>query len=144
MLSYDKQRKAFWALVRAMALTETERQTIVYTFNERGTTHFSELNPSERRQVLEYLRYEADKRGVDTDRAKADRMRKKVIAKVASYLEQDTLDMNAVNAFVFAKGYLKKPLMQYKSTELPKLVTQMGKILESKHEQNRKRMRPIN
>lgn len=62
-----------------------------------------------------------------------DKQRKKIISccREMQWVKEGKADMERINAWVEKYGYLKKPLMQYKPDELPKLVLQAENMRDS-------------
>jgi len=73
-----------------------------------------------------------DKIGVQKYDA-ANQMRRKIISccRECGWTKNGKADMDRINAWVLKYGYLGKPLMEYNSLELPKLVTQAENMKDS-------------
>lgn len=139
------QNKRFWALIKRLGMEEEEKYALVRSFSNGRTASFSALEKQEESRMLNYMQHEADKLNVKSngEAYAGDKMRKKVISKVASYMGLKDLDMEAIRKFVLEIGYLKKDLNRYSFEELPKLVTQMEAIWEKRAAENRKEMKVV-
>ena len=126
-------------------MSEEEKYALIRSFSDGRTASFSALEQSEEKRLPSYLQQEVDKLNNKTrgEEYSSDKMRKKVISKVASYLGQKKLDLSAVKEFVTSVGYMKKDLNRYSHDELPKLVSQMEAIWSKKVQANRDEIKKV-
>ena len=111
-----------------VANLESQKETLVLSFSNGRTESRAGLRFSEAAELIAYLQKEANE--LDT----ANRMRRKLIAKCHNLgweTTPGTADMERLNNWCKTKGYLKKELMDYTATELPKLVSQFDKVYVS-------------
>ncbi|SMO48311.1 hypothetical protein [Solitalea koreensis] len=114
------------------------KHAFVYDFSNGRTESSSELLYNEATNLIRHLELmQTAEQGNNPDLAKADKMRKKIIA-MARKMGWETgapaerkADMHRINRWCEEKGYGKKNLNSYTLTELPKLVYQFEKVYES-------------
>lgn len=103
-----------------------QKDNIVSSFTNERTTHVNELIEGEARELIEYLQ------SVTTN--KGETQRKLMIHymhQMKWQTETGKADMKRLDNWCIKYGYLHKPLMQYNSKELPKLVTQFEGVYKS-------------
>lgn len=120
------QNRRLHVLLNELKLIDMKAE-LVHEASEGRTTSSKELYEHELVGLINHLASKLPKPSRQAD----DAMRKKVfhLCRDMGYItghNDDDLKMNkaVVYALVLRVGYLKKPLMQYSSEELPKLVSQ--------------------
>lgn len=144
------QNRRFHALLNQAGLLE-EKKALVRYFSANRTESSKELAPHQVQTLLDWLAAQVPgaaaprpvapapaptaKRATAYGDEAAHRMRRKIfaLARAIGWATGETPEdkaMNAavVDAFCVARGYLKKPLHQYTTAELPKLVSQWEQI----------------
>lgn len=128
-LATDKQKKAIRALLHKQGLLQNKDE-IVLSFTNNRTSHISEMNIEEAKDLLGWLF------GDQKEKDKAEAMKKKLFAmcheigwiSVKTYVQGSEVtsrkDYSRVHGWVEKYGYLKKPLGEYVYKELPKLISQ--------------------
>lgn len=114
---------------RSGLLPYAEHGELVHDATQGRTSSLRELSPQELR-ALEQRILEL----IDPAEASMQRQRRKVIAILAArgcINAAGRPDMAHIHAWVEAYGYLHKPLNDYTSKELPRLVTQAEAIVAS-------------
>lgn len=139
--------KQFFALLKSAGQTEN-RQAIIMGFTDGRTDSLKGLTDTEYLELIRKLKglVHSQPKVAHTagPKGQADKMRKKLIwvlcsmgflkikgsGEVFHFENQVTrkANMEAINAVIERLGYLKKPLKDYKLSELPKLVTQFENI----------------
>ncbi len=110
-----------------------DNDALVLGFSDMRTTHVSEMTVDEGIALIKHLKT------LDPDEAKADKMRKKIIAIAYSRAglarsagrEERRAVIAHLEDWMLKYSYLKKRLDDYKARELPKLVTQYENVLKS-------------
>lgn len=136
-MNYSTQKR-FFATLTKYNLTD-ERGDLIEQFTEGRTRSSKQLTDGEARQII-YKLTEGEKKPLPKRNEKADKQRKKIIAELCKAKiktkEEEYYFLNVggkpnmplIYKFILEKGYLKKGLNDYTENELPKLVTQIGKI----------------
>ena len=115
---------------------EIERSELIDDFTSGQKQSLQKLTPWEYNELLNWLN-RTFPAGEDPKKAKANQMRRKIIAlfRKMGYQEDGKADMERIYAWVLKYGLLNKSLNQYTYDELPKLVTQVESIYK-KHLQS--------
>lgn len=122
-------------LLNTLGMRDDKKELMRFFADENRPVESSkELRYHEAYALIDYL---VSVQKMNPEAVKCDRQRKKVISacrEVGMNIGHKA-DMKRINAWVEQYGYLHKPLMEYNSKELPKLVTQANqmraKFLES-------------
>lgn len=137
-LATPKQIMKFHALLNELGLME-HKKDLVSEFSQGQQTSSKQLTMEQMQLAIEHLdamkmQSVATKPKRDTS---LDRQRKKIIGfcremRMETERKGKTVaDMPKIYEFIRTKGYLKKDLNDYNASEMPKLVSQIGKIKES-------------
>jgi hypothetical protein len=109
-----------------------DRSVLIDSFTSGRKDGLKQLTDWEYKEFIEWLstQYPAQ---TSTELLACDIMRKKIISllRKIGYAKDGRADMPAIYAWVLKYGYLKKPLMDYTHSELPKLVTQAETFYKS-------------
>lgn len=105
-----------------------DHHELVRDYFDGKRSGLSTLSADELRNLERHLQELVDPVG-----ASADRMRRKVIAICASHgmTKDGKPDMEHINAWCTKYGFGHKPLNNYGNAELPRLVTQAERIMQS-------------
>ena len=135
-----QQNKMLHALLAHANLTD-QKANLVMSFTSGRTDKSSEMNAIEAKEMIAYLRQQIPDIKSNPLEAKADKMRKKILSMARELgwtvlmtndegIKQLKADMLRINAWCAKYGYLHKPLNNYTFEELPKLISQFGKLHE--------------
>jgi hypothetical protein len=127
----EKELKCIKTLLGKLAVED--KDAMVRGFTDMRTDHVSEMRGHEAAAMIRHLK------GLDPDQAKADRMRKKIIALAyrraglggAASREEKKGVLARLEEWCLKYSYLKKRLDAYTLRELPKLVTQYEEVYKS-------------
>ncbi|MOA20004.1 hypothetical protein D3C78_1404200 [compost metagenome] len=114
------------------------KHAYVYDFSGGRTESSREMFPSEAKKLIDHLELmDRAENGVNEEKDKADRQRKKIIAiarkmgwEIGTYPDRKA-DMIRINKWCQEKGFGKKTLNSYSLKELPKLVYQFDQVYQS-------------
>lgn len=128
------QNKAAYALLNKLGLMP-QKNNIVEGISNGRTSSLKELNHAESIALIKWLKQQ------DPEEQKAEKMRRKIISIAhqlgwkQTYISANTMsqkvDMQALDNWCITFSYLHKKLNQYQYKELPTLVSQFQKVLES-------------
>lgn len=117
---------------------DIEREDIISQFTEGKKSGLSALTPTEYRELIKWLnvRFPSPKpvKTPTPAQAKINLQRRKIISifrQMGYELPDGKADMAKIYTWVEDYGYLKKPLNKYQLNEIPRLVYQAEKVLES-------------
>lgn len=116
---------------------DIEREDIISQFTEGKKSGLSTLTPTEYRELIKWMngRFPSEKtvKTPTPAQAKINLQRRKIISifRQMGYEQNGKADMARIYKWVEDYGYLKKPLNKYQLNEIPRLVYQAEKVLES-------------
>lgn len=129
-----------WLYIGRCNIAKENVRDMVYSFTNGRETSTKKLTSAECNAMCDHLismydkMKDAERSKQDAeDEAKCQRMRRKIISichEMGWKRETGKIDMYRVNDFCEKRGFGKKKLNYYTSTELPKLVTQFEKLLK--------------
>lgn len=117
-----------YAKHRGFPIEREEKEQFVSQCSNGRCTSTTELSQAEARTLIYSLQ---ELTGSTTEYQKADRERKLIIHYAHQMnweLKDGKADMKRISSWCVKYGYLHKPLMQYNSRELPRLVQQFQKM----------------
>lgn len=122
------QIKKIQTVLKAKNLVDSKLDLFDSVCNGRVINSTKELHYEEANRLIKTL----DSVGITNYNA-ANQMRRKIISccRECGWSNNGKADMARINAWVLKYGYLGKPLMEYNSNELPKLVTQAENMKDS-------------
>jgi hypothetical protein len=122
------QIKKIQTVLKAKNLVDSKLDLFDSVCNGRVINSTKELYFEEANRLIKTL----DSVGTNNYNA-ANQMRRKIISccRECGWTANGKADMARINAWVLKYGYLGKPLMEYNSNELPKLVTQAENMKDS-------------
>lgn len=127
----NSQKSTIHAILRKMGMEGDKeyKQNLVIEYSNGRCTSTTDLYYQEANMIIDALNKVTGKTEEDI---KADRMRKKIIgiARSAGWEVDGKADMNRINAWCKARGYIKKGLNDFTYKELPALVTQFEKAFK--------------
>lgn len=135
MQATREQIRAFRAALAARKLQDMKDE-LVSQFSNGRTTHSTELEVHEMRELLTHLNGEPDQ---NQQREKENRQRRRIMSMCYTLgwtiydkaQGREVVDFTRLDEWVLKYGYLHKPMMKYDYRELPKLVTQFEHMLKS-------------
>jgi len=145
MLRNKQQNKALHLLVGELNISSEMKEELVYQFTNGRETSSSKMLVNECQSLINHLNHikngtSATNRKVSNhsvsrmsreDKDKCQKMRRKILSifHEMGWKKQGQLDWTRINEWLLTRGYLKKALNDYKLAELPKLVSQVEKLL---------------
>lgn len=109
-----------------------ERSEIISDFTSGRKDGLTQLTPHEYNELIRWMQ-RTFSTGYTPEQIKANLMRRKIISmfRKMGWHENGQADMERIYAWVVKYGYLKKRMNDYTYAELPALVTQVEKVLQS-------------
>lgn len=119
------------AIMAHQGIDEESKAAMCLSVSNGDTASLRELTDAQAITIIRQLNGQPD---TPPPPGKAQAMRRKIIAlchEMGWKNTDGTINMTRVNAYCTQRGYLKKPLNDYTTRELPKLVTQFENLHKS-------------
>ncbi len=131
MLRTPQQNARLHGLINELNIDADTKATLVHSHTDGRTSSSREMMNWECQNLIKFLEKQ-EKPKNDS----ADKMRKKIISicyEMGWTFDTGRINMERINNFCIKFGYLHKPLNDYSINELPELVTQFKKVLNSSY-----------
>lgn len=113
------------------------RTELAFQYSNGRTDSTKKLYEEECDLLIERLKIEVNKGKDEAELTKKELMQRKFFfyCHELGWKKKGQLDYKGINTWLLKYGYLKKPLKEYKESELSKLLQQIEKVLEKKKTQ---------
>jgi cysteinyl-tRNA synthetase len=131
------QNRQLHALIGKLKITAEQKKEMVAGATNGRSTSAADLLKNEAQNLINHLNRLSGQQSQNKNWEAADRMRKKVLSichEMGWELADGSVDMDRLEAFLLARGCLKKRLNDFTVNELPALVTQFENILRKHYD----------